>query len=134
MPTIHAKYLGGLRTEAKHLQSGNVIITDAPTDNNGKGEAFSPTDLVCAALANCMMTLMGIAANRENIPLEGTEYDVTKIMQAEPRKIAKIEIIFRFPPLHLTERQKSILRNTAKTCPVALTLADDVEIDIVFLF
>ncbi|SFC49564.1 Uncharacterized OsmC-related protein [Flexibacter flexilis DSM 6793] len=134
MPTIHAKYLGGLRTEAKHLQSGNVIITDAPTDNNGKGEAFSPTDLVCAALANCMMTLMGIAANRDNIALEGTEYEITKFMQADPRKIAKIEIIFRFPALNLTERQQTILRNTAKTCPVALTLSEDVIVDTKFLF
>ncbi len=95
MPQIKSSYLGELRTEAVHLKSTNRIITDAPTDNHGKGEAFSPTDLVCASLCSCMITIMGIRANKHAITLEGLEADVTKHMSSDPRQISRIEIAFR---------------------------------------
>lgn len=135
MPTVQSQYLGNLRTEAQHVQSGNSIITDAPTDNNGRGEAFSPTDLVCAALGSCMMTIMGILAQREGLELTGTRYETTKVMQASPRKISKIEISFHFPANNgFTEKQKAMLENAAHTCPVALSLASDIEQVISFHF
>ena len=90
MATIKSTYKGDLRTAARHLASGNTIITDAPIDNNGKGEAFSPTDLVSAALGSCMMTIMGIVANRANIDIDGMDMEITKIMATEPRRIAEV--------------------------------------------
>jgi uncharacterized OsmC-like protein len=122
MPTIKSSYLGNLRTQAKHLQSGNTIITDAPLDNNGKGEAFSPTDLVCAALGSCMVTIMGIVAEREGVALEGLSWEITKIMQASPRKIE--EVIVDFTWSNPVEDQSFLqkLKNAARTCPVALSL------------
>ncbi|WP_017731283.1 OsmC family protein [Nafulsella turpanensis] len=128
MPTIEGKYLGSLRTEATHLKSSNRIITDAPVDNQGKGEAFSPTDLVCAALGSCMMTIMGIVAQREDISLEGLSLSTTKHMAAEPRRISKIEIHFSWknaPALSAAQVQK--LKNAARTCPVALSLHPEIE-------
>ena len=94
MATATGKYLGGLRTEVRHSSSGQSFITDAPVDNNGKGEAFSPTDTVCAALSSCMMTLMGIYSERENINLEGMHSTIAKHMATNPRRISKIEIDF----------------------------------------
>jgi putative redox protein len=134
MPTIHTKYLGNLRTEATHLASGVRIITDAPIDNNGKGEAFSPTDLASASLVSCMMTLMGILAEREGIDLTGLEADCTKIMAANPRKIAEIVIDLRCPDLDATEIQREKLKRAALTCPVALSLGADVEQTVRFHF
>jgi putative redox protein len=122
MPTIKSSYLGNLRIESEHLQSGTKILTDAPVDNNGKGEAFSPTDLVASALGSCMVTIMGIIAARENISLEGLNWEVTKIMQANPRKIEEIKVDFTWevPVNNSVFIQK--LKNAAKTCPVALSL------------
>ena len=125
-------YLGDLRTECEHVKSGDKFITDAPTDNNGKGEAFSPTDTVATALASCMLTVMGIKAKQmEGVELKGSTAEVTKIMKAEPRRIARVEI-----KLHLqgvqTEKEKQILENTAKTCPVLNSLHPDMEKEIVF--
>jgi uncharacterized OsmC-like protein len=97
MATIHTSYLGDLRTEAEHLQSGNKLITDAPLDNNGKGEAFSPTDLLAASLGSCMLTIMGIAARTHNMSIEGTIASITKIMAAEPRRVSEIHIEVKFP-------------------------------------
>jgi uncharacterized OsmC-like protein len=134
MPTIKASYSGSLRTQATHIQSGNTIITDAPTDNQGRGEAFSPTDLVCSALNSCMMTLMGILANRENIDLTGLTSEVTKIMQNNPRKIQEIQITFNFPNLVATEEQKTKLKRAALTCPVALSLSPEVKQTVIFNF
>src|ERR1043165_2653085 len=99
MVSMTGVYLGELRTEATHLKSGNKIITDAPLDNNGKGEAFSPTDLTCASLNSCMMTLMGILANREGINLTGLTSEIIKIMASNPRKIGEIQITFNFKNL-----------------------------------
>ena len=132
MPTISSSYLGNLRTQAQHLQSGNLLITDAPTDNNGKGEAFSPTDLVAAALGSCMMTLMAMAADRQGIDLTGTKYNITKIMAASPRRIQEVQVVFDFPSLSLSDEQKQKLEHAAHTCPVALTLSPDVKQTITF--
>lgn len=132
MSSISGQYQGELRTQATHLKSGNNIITDAPPDNNGKGEAFSPTDLVCAALSSCMMTLMGILAEREGIDLAGLKSDVVKIMASNPRKIAEIQISFSHPNLVATDVQRQKLKNAAFTCPVALSLSDQVKQTVTF--
>src|SRR5882672_7806538 len=124
MASMTGEYLGGLRTQDTHLLSGNKIITDAPPDNNGKGEAFSPTDLVCAALSSCMMTIMGMVAEKEGIDLSGLSSEITKIMTSNPRKVAEIQITFSHSSLQATEVQKQKLMNAARTCPVALSLSE----------
>jgi uncharacterized OsmC-like protein len=121
-------YNSDLRTTATHLQSGTIIETDAPTDNQGKGERFSPTDLVATALATCMITTMGIKARSMNILLDGTTADVTKIMASDPRRISKIIVHIHFPKtLLVDDKEKAILENTARTCPVERTLHPDCE-------
>ena len=129
MPTIKTVYQGNLRTEATHLQSGTAILTDAPTDNNGKGEAFSPTDLVASALGSCMMTIMGMVAQRNDIDLQNSEMQITKVMSAEaPRRIARIEINCRMHTKSaLSDDNKTKLIRAAHTCPVALSLHPDIE-------
>ncbi len=129
--TSKVTYLGDLRTASIHLQSGSEIISDAPIDNNGKGEAFSPTDTVANALASCMMTVMGIKARDLNVDLKGSVAEVTKIMNAEPRRIGAIEIIFEMQAL-TDEKNKTILERTAMTCPVFLSLNTDIEKRITF--
>ena len=133
-PIISGIYKGDLRTEAQHLQSRTTIITDAPTDNNGKGEAFSPTDLVCAALGSCMMTLMGILAQRENISLTGMQWNIVKVMSANPRKISEVHITFAHSNLIATHEQKQKLHRAALTCPVALSLHESIKQEITFNF
>lgn len=126
-------YKGELRTIATHLQSGTSIETDAPTDNQGKGELFSPTDLVATALGACMVTTMGIKARTMDIVLDGTRLDVTKVMASDPRRISKIIVHMFFPStLNLDDKQKEILERTARTCPVERTLHPDVELDMQF--
>ena len=126
-------YKGELRTEATHLQSGTAIETDAPTDNQGKGERFSPTDLVATALGSCMITTMGIKARGMNIDLTNTRLDVTKVMVADPRRIGKIIVHVFFPEgLAIDQKQKDILEHTARTCPVERTLHPDTELEMVF--
>lgn len=134
MPTIKSSYLGNLRTQLEHLQSGNTIITDAPTDNNGRGEAFSPTDLVAGALASCMVTIMGIVANREGKDLSGLSWEVTKIMQASPRKIDEIIVDFDWNKPVEDQIFMQKLKNAAKTCPVALSLDPAIKQTINFNF
>lgn len=126
MPTIKSTYLRNLRTSAEHVSSGNSIITDAPVDNNGKGEAFSPTDLVAAALGSCMVTIMGIVAQREGRELEGLNWEVTKVMDSNPRKIKEIIVEFSWENPFEDEKLIKKLKNAAKTCPVALSLAEDI--------
>lgn len=128
------EYIGGLRTEAKHLKSAQVIITDAPVDNLGKGEAFSPTDLVCAALSSCMMTIMGQVADREGIDLSGLKTEIVKVMASNPRKIAEIAITFSHGHLAATQVQKQKLMNAARTCPVALSLSAELKQTVTFNF
>ena len=134
MVTIKSSYQGNLRTEATHLKSSNKIITDAPTDNNGKGEAFSPTDLVCASLVSCMMTIMGIRAQKNDISLEGLSAEVTKVMASNPRKIAKIEVVFSLQNTNASDDQINMLKEAALTCPVALSLNPDINQDVSFNF
>lgn len=131
---IKAKYLGDLRLECVHVQSGTKIITDAPTDNRGKGEAFSPTDLCATSLAACVMTIMGIYARDHDIDLTGTEIEVTKRMAAEPRRIGEINVTFHMPDREFSDKQKTILERMAHTCPVHLTLAEGVQQNFTFLW
>jgi uncharacterized OsmC-like protein len=134
MGSMSGEYLGDLRTRDLHIKSGNTVITDAPVDNNGKGEAFSPTDLVCAALSSCMMTIMGQVAEREKIDLTGLKTDITKIMTSNPRKIGEIQIVFTHNHLAADDKQKQKLKNAALTCPVALSLSETVKQTVVFNF
>ena len=126
-------YKGDLRTEAIHLQSGNTIITDAPVDNEGKGKAFSPTDLVATALASCMLTIMGIIAKRDGIMIEGTTADVEKIMVSNPRRIGEIRLIINFPyPISSKDQVK--LERAAHTCPVSDSLNNDLNEIVEFIY
>jgi len=134
MPTIHTRYTGELRTEAVHVASGTTFITDAPIDNQGKGETFSPTDTLCAALTSCMFTIMGIAARTHAITLDGTQADTTKHMASDPRRVARIEVRFYGFPVKYSEKEKAILERAAKTCPVALSLHPDTIQEIRFDF
>ena len=129
--TSKVTYLGNLRAESVHIKSGNSYITDAPTDNNGKGEAFSPTDTVATGLASCMLTVMGIKAGDMDVDMSGTTAEVTKTMASNPRRISKIEIVLNFP-FKADNKIKKILEHTAKTCPVHYSLHPDIERDITF--
>ncbi|WP_435625158.1 OsmC family protein [Flagellimonas sp.] len=124
--TSKVTYNGGLRTTCLHLRSGNEFITDAPVDNNGKGEAFSPTDTVATGLASCMMTMMGIKARDLEVDLEGSTAEITKHMAANPRRIAKIEVKLELPEA-VSEKNRKILTHTANTCPVHYSLHPDIE-------
>ena len=135
MITSTVLYKGELRTEAIHLQSNTKIYTDAPKDNNGKGEAFSPTDLVATALASCMISIMGIVALKEGItPLDGTFAEVTKVMVADPRRISEIHIKMTFPKNDFSEKEKKIYEHAALTCPVAKSLHPDIKQVIEFVW
>jgi len=126
-------YKGDLRCECTHLQSGTVIETDAPTDNRGKGQRFSPTDTVCVALATCVITTMGIKANDMEIDLTGTAIDVKKHMLADPRRIGQIDVTLNFPAsLQLDEKDKTILQRVGDHCPVAKSLHPDLKLNIVY--
>jgi len=131
MSTAKVTYLGNLRTECEHLKSGATFITDAPTDNNGKGEAFSPTDTVATGLASCMITMMGIKAGTLDVSLDGTTALVTKTMAANPRRISRIDVEV-VVPTNVSEKSQKILENTARTCPVLYSLHPDIEKVIVF--
>ena len=124
--TSKVTYKGNLRTVSQHIKSGNEFITDAPTDNNGKGEAFSPTDTVATGLASCMLTVMGIKAEQMDVHMEGTTAEVTKTMASNPRRISKIEVKISLP-FEADDKTKKILENTASTCPVHYSLHPDIE-------
>ena len=131
--TASILYEGSLRTIATHIQSGTVIETDAPTDNQGKGERFSPTDLVATAVGNCLLTIMGIKARDLNISIEGTLVEVTKVMAAEPRRISEIKVIVHFPAsLMLDNKQQTILERAAITCPVMESIHPNIKKDVNF--
>lgn len=127
-------YEGGLRTKNRHIKSGSIVVTDAPVDNHGKGEAFSPTDTVCMALAACAATTMGIYAQKEGLNIDGMTYEIEKIMKPSPRRIAEIRIHFRLKNHHLTAEQQAQLIEIAKNCPVALSLSPDVRQTMIFDF
>ena len=134
MATSKITYLGNLRTEAVHLKSNSTIITDAPTDNHGKGEAFSPTDIVATALGSCMLSIIGIKARDKKIDIEGTTINITKIMSSKPRKIEEIIVEFNFNGKNYSDKEKKIIINCAKTCPVALSLDKSIKQSLTFNF
>lgn len=131
--TASVVYKGQLRCQCTHLQSGTVIETDAPTDNRGKGERFSPTDTVCVALATCIITTMGIKAGDMNIDLTGTAIEVKKHMIADPRRIAQIDVTLNFPAtLNLDEKERTIMQRVGDNCPVAKSLHPDLKLNVVY--
>lgn len=133
MTKIKTVYSGSLRTEAVHEQSGTKIITDAPLDNHGKGESFSPTDLMATALGSCMLTIMGISAPAYGYNLDGTTVETEKIMGTNPRRIVEIKLTFYFPKgNNYTDQQKRVIETAAKTCPVANSIHPDIKKTIVF--
>lgn len=127
-------YMGNLRTECTHLRSGQTFITDAPLDNNGKGEAFSPTDLAATSLGACMVTIMGIAAQNHGINIDQTRLEITKHMASDPRRIDTVDVNIIFPDLQYTDKEKKILEVAGRTCPVALSLHPDVKQNITFVW
>lgn len=131
MATSKVTYLGELRTSSIHINSGSEIISDAPIDNNGKGEAFSPTDTVANALASCMFTVMGIKAREMDVDFSGSTAEVTKVMAAEPRRISEIHITFNMN-LEADKKTITILERTGMTCPVHYSLHPDIKKEIVF--
>jgi uncharacterized OsmC-like protein len=128
------KYKGELRTEAEHLASGKTIITDAPTDNHGKGEAFSPTDLMSTSLGACAVTIMGIAANNHGFPLGDVEIRIGKYMASNPRRVEKITVQFHIPDQGYDEKQKKILETAALNCPVSKSLHPDLIQEFSFVY
>lgn len=134
MPTSIVTYLGDLRTKAVHLSSDTEIITDAPIDNQGKGEAFSPTDLIATAYASCMLTIIGIGAKGHGFSIDGTTVEVTKVMGDNPRRIVEIIADINFPPNNYTDKQKDFFRLVSQTCPVAKSIHPDIKQTIKFNF
>jgi putative redox protein len=132
MATSHTIYQGELRTENEHIASGQKLITDAPVDNQGKGEAFSPTDLVATALSDCMMTIIGIKARDKGLDVIGTTIETTKIMASNPRRICEIIVEFTFPKNNFSDKDKTVFEAVAKTCPVALSLHPDIKQSVKF--
>ncbi len=126
--TAKTTYIGGLRTEAIHLKSGTQMVTDAPVDNQGKGESFSPTDMVATAMGSCMLTIMGIKARDKNIDIEGATIEVLKTMASNPRRISKLDIKMTMPSKSFSDKDKKILEHAAQTCPVGNSLHSDIEI------
>ena len=132
MTSSTVSYAGDLRVICTHTKSGSQIATDAPIDNNGKGEAFSPTDLMATSLASCMFTIMGIRANKNNIPFDNAQADVEKIMAEEPRRISEIKITIQMPKHSYTDEQKKILEDAALNCPVAKSLSSEIKQTVTF--
>lgn len=130
--TIETIYKGGLRTLATHIQSNNSVITDAPTDNNGKGEAFSPTDLLAASLGSCMLTIIGISANNHGFSIDGAKVHITKIMEANPRRVGELIVEFFMSSNQYSDKEKLIIEKAAHTCPVALSLHPDLKQTVIF--
>ncbi len=122
MTTIKTTYLGNLRTESIHLQSGTTIITDAPTDNRGKGESFSPTDLLATSLGTCILTIMGIKAMDNNIDITGTKLEITKIMASDPRRVSEVVMEFFFPERNYSPADKSLIESVTRISPVPLSV------------
>jgi len=127
METVRIEYIGDLRTKAKHMRSGDEFITDAPLDNQGKGEAFSPTDLLATSLGTCAITTIGIAARTHGFSIDGARVKVTKIMVSDPRRVGEVVVEMNFPPLNYTDKEKEIIKRTAEHCPVNKSLHPDVK-------
>ncbi len=133
MTKIKTIYTGSLRTEAEHLPSGNKIITDAPIDNHGKGEYFSPTDLLATSLGSCILTIMGSSAKSHGFNIDGTTIETEKIMATHPRRVVELILDITFPTgNNYTDSQKRIIESAARTCPVANSLHPDIKKTITF--
>jgi len=132
MTTVKTTYLGDLRTDNIHIQSGSKIVTDAPTDNRGKGEGFSPTDMLATALANCIMTIMGIKAMDNGIDIVGTEIEITKIMANDPRRVAEVIMEFNFPKNDYSDEEKRLIESVAGISPVPLSVNPNMKQTIKF--
>ncbi|MBK8847210.1 MAG: OsmC family protein [Bacteroidetes bacterium] len=132
--TIKTVYEGELRTKAMHLKSGEIIITDAPPDNHGKGEAFSPTDLLCASLGSCMLTIAGIAARTHGFNIDNTQLNITKIMANDPRRVAEVICEFRFPHNQYSLKEKLIIERSIHSCPVSKSLHADLKQTVIIHF
>ena len=127
MHTSEVVYKGELCTSAVHIKSGQQIITDAPIDNNGKGEAFSPTDLLATSLGSCMLTVMGIVAKRNKINIDGAKVEILKVMADNPRRVSELYLTMFFPANNYSQKEKDLLEHTALTCPVAKSLHPDIK-------
>lgn len=134
METVRTKYISDLRTEATHVRSGVKLTTDAPVDNQGKGEFFSPTDLLATSLGSCMLTIMGIAARTHGFNIDGTEVSITKIMGTDPRRVVEIVVELTFPHNNYSAKERKLLELSAKECPVANSLHPDLKQNIIFKF
>jgi Predicted redox protein, regulator of disulfide bond formation len=134
METVRTKYIGELRTEALHVRSGNRIITDAPVDNQGRGEFFSPTDLLATSLGSCMLTIMGISARTHGFNIDGTDVKITKIMGTNPRRVLEIVVELTFPHNNYSAKERKLLELASKECPVANSLHPDLKQNIIFKF
>lgn len=132
MVTMKINYTGKLRTEAIHIKSGSTLITDAPVDNMGKGEAFSPTDLLCAALGSCMLTTMDIAAQKNGFELHFVSMEATKIMASDPRRVAEVQIKMNLSAGKYTDEQKATIERAALNCPVARSLHPELKQEVEF--
>jgi len=132
MATSKITYTGDLRTTSIHLKSGSEIITDAPKDNQGKGEAFSPTDLLATSLGNCMLTIVGIVAKSHGFNIDGTTAEITKVMAENPRRVSEVHVSLQFPANNYTEKEKAIIEKSARNCPVAHSLHPDIKQEIAF--
>ncbi len=127
METSRITYTGDLRTEAVHVKSGKMFITDAPTDNQGRGEAFSPTDLLATSLGACAITVVGIAARTHGFNVDGTAIKITKIMASDPRRVSEVVVEMDFPKVKYSDKEKQIIRHTINTCPVGQSLHPDLK-------
>lgn len=134
METVRTKYISDLRTEATHVRSGVKLTTDAPVDNQGKGEFFSPTDLLATSLGSCMLTIMGIAARTHGFNIDGTEVSITKIMGTDPRRVVEIVVELTFPHNNYSAKERKLLELSAKECPVANSLHPNLKQNIIFKF
>lgn len=127
MITVKTTYLGNLRTESLHLQSGTKIVTDAPTDNRGKGESFSPTDLLATSLGTCILTIMGIKAMDNHIDIEGTRLEITKIMANDPRRVFEVAMDFYFPNKNYSSEERQLIESVAGISPVPLSVHTELK-------
>jgi uncharacterized OsmC-like protein len=134
MAKFETKYPGNLRTEVTHLESGNTLITDAPTDNHGKGDFFSPTDLLATAYGSCILTIMGIAAKTHGFDIDGAFMETTKVMGSNPRRVAELTVKITFPHSNYSEKELKILETSARECPVANSLHPDIKRTVSFVF
>jgi uncharacterized OsmC-like protein len=132
--TVQTKYLGDLRTESVHPQSGNKLITDAPTDNQGRGEAFSPTDLLATAFGTCILTIMGMAARTHGFNIDGAEVHTTKVMGTNPRRVVELITEIVLPPNNYSDKHKKIIELVPDECPVSNSLRSDLKKTVTFKY